>query len=40
VVPPALRAAALSLIEAQTINNGESNPNYKAVEVIVSPWVA
>ncbi len=40
VVPPALRAAALSLIEAQTINSGESNPNYKAVEVIVSPWVA
>jgi phage major head subunit gpT-like protein len=39
VVPPSLRAAALSLIEAQTINNGESNPNYKAVEVIVSPWV-
>ncbi|GIX31375.1 MAG: head protein [Porticoccaceae bacterium] len=40
VVPPSLRAAALSLIEAQTLNNGESNPNYKAVEVIVSPWVA
>lgn len=40
VVPPDLRAAALSLIEAQTINNGESNPNYKAVEVIVSPWLA
>lgn len=40
VVPPTLRAAALALIEAQTINGGESNPNYKAVEVIVSPWVA
>ncbi|MCX8016622.1 MAG: Mu-like prophage major head subunit gpT family protein [Rhodocyclaceae bacterium] len=40
VVPPALRAAALALVEAQTINGGESNPNYKAVEVIVSPWVA
>lgn len=39
VVPPALRAAALALIEAQQIN-GSSNPNYKAVEVIVSPWVA
>lgn len=39
VVPPALRAAALALIEAQTINGGESNPNYKAVEVIVSPWL-
>jgi phage major head subunit gpT-like protein len=40
LVPPTLRAAALTLIEAQTINNGESNPNYKAVEVIVSPWLA
>ena len=40
VVPPALRAAALGLIEAQLINGGESNPNYKAVEVVVSPWLA
>lgn len=39
VVPPALRAAALGLIEAQLINGGETNPNYKAVEVIVTPWV-
>lgn len=39
VVPPALRAAALSLIEAQTLSGGESNPNYKAVSVIVSPWI-
>jgi phage major head subunit gpT-like protein len=39
VVPPGLRAAALSLIEAQLINGGETNPNYKAVEVIVTPWV-
>lgn len=40
IVPPQLRAAALALIEAQTVNGGESNPNYKAVQVIVSPWVA
>lgn len=39
LVGPTLRAAALGLIEAQTINGGESNPNYKAVEVIVSPWL-
>ncbi|MCX8016392.1 MAG: Mu-like prophage major head subunit gpT family protein [Rhodocyclaceae bacterium] len=39
VVPPSLRADALALIEAQQIS-GSSNPNYKAVEVIVSPWVA
>lgn len=39
VVPPILRAAALSIVEAQTIAGGESNPNYRAVEVIVSPWV-
>lgn len=40
VVPPALRAAALSLIEAQLTTGGVSNPNYKAVEVVVSPWLA
>lgn len=40
VVPPALRAAALEIVEAQLINGGNSNPNYKAVKVIVSPWVA
>lgn len=40
VVPPSLRAAALSLIEAQLTTGGVSNPNYKAVEVIVSPWLA
>lgn len=40
VVPPSLRAAALSLIEAQLIDGGNSNPNYRAVEVIVSPWLA
>ncbi|WP_119352933.1 Mu-like prophage major head subunit gpT family protein [Azohydromonas sediminis] len=39
VVPPALRAAALSLVESQLTTGGESNPNYKAVEVIVSPWL-
>lgn len=39
VVPPALRAQALALIEAQLTTGGESNPNYKAVEVIVSPWL-
>lgn len=40
VVPPALRADALGLIEAQLISGGNSNPNYKAVEVIVSPWLS
>ncbi|TCT25906.1 Mu-like prophage major head subunit gpT family protein [Thermomonas haemolytica] len=39
VVPPTLRADALALIESQQIA-GSSNPNYKAVQVIVSPWVA
>lgn len=40
VVPPSLRADAMALIEAQLTTGGESNPNYKAVEVIVSPWLA
>lgn len=40
VVPPSLRATALGLIEAQLIGGGgDSNPNYKAVQVIVSPYV-
>lgn len=39
VVPPSLRAAALALIETQITYNGAGNPNYRAVEVIVSPWV-
>lgn len=39
LVPPALRAQALTLIKAQTIE-GTSNPNYDAVEVVVSPWLA
>jgi phage major head subunit gpT-like protein len=40
VVPPSLRADAMALIEAQLTTGGASNPNYKAVEVIVSPWLA
>ena len=40
VVPPALRADAMALIETQRTTGGASNPNYKAVEVIVSPWLA
>jgi phage major head subunit gpT-like protein len=39
LVPPSLRAAALALIEAQLTGGGDSNPNYKAVQVIVSPWL-
>ncbi len=39
VVPPVLRAQALSLIEAQLTGGGDSNPNYRAVEVVVSPWL-
>lgn len=40
VVPPSLRAAAIALIEAQLTTGGASNPNYKAVEVIVTPWLS
>lgn len=40
VVPPALRAAANKVIKSQLIDGGDSNPNYNAVEVIVSPWLA
>ena len=40
VVPPSLRADALALIEAKLGDQGKSNPNYKAVTVLVSPWVS
>jgi phage major head subunit gpT-like protein len=36
VVPPTLRAAAKSLIEAQQKANGASNTNFQAVEVLVT----
>jgi len=39
VVPPTLRAAAMALIDAQLLNGGGSNPNFRAVKVVVSPWV-
>lgn len=34
-----LRAAADRLFNAMTDANGASNPNYKAVETLVTPWV-
>ncbi len=40
LVGPSNRAAAKSLIEALTKDGGESNTNYKAVEVLVVPWLA
>lgn len=39
VVGAANRSTALALIEAMTLSNGASNINYKAVEVIVSPYL-
>lgn len=39
VVGASNRAAAQALVSVQTLANGASNPNYKAVEVIVSPYL-
>lgn len=39
VVGPSNRAAALATIEVDRLANGASNPNYKTVEVIVSPYL-
>lgn len=39
LVGPSLRADALKLVESQLVGGGDSNPNYKAVQVIVSPWL-
>ena len=38
VVGPSNRAAARSLIETQFTSTGASNPNYKEVDVLVSPY--
>lgn len=39
VCGPANRVAAETLLEKETIGNGESNTNYKRVDLLVSPWV-
>ena len=40
VVGPKNRAAAKKVIEAENKAQGESNINYKAVEIVVVPWLA
>lgn len=40
VVPPALRADANTVINALLTTGGESNTNYQAVKVLVTPWLA
>jgi phage major head subunit gpT-like protein len=39
-VPPDLEAAALGVVAVDRLANGASNPNYKAVEVVVDPFLA
>ena len=39
VVSAANRSAAQNLFDMALIGGGNSNPNYKAVEIIVSPWL-
>jgi phage major head subunit gpT-like protein len=40
VVPPTLRSAAEDLLLAMQKANGASNTNYKAVDLLVTPWVS
>jgi phage major head subunit gpT-like protein len=40
VVPPTLRSQAEALILADKKDGGGTNTNYKAVELLVTPWVA
>ena len=40
VVPPSLEADAKNILERLTLENGEGNINYHAVELIVNPWLA
>ncbi len=39
VVGPSNRAAAKKVIDAENKAQGETNTNYKAVEVLVVPWL-
>lgn len=39
VVPPSLRAAASAVVKTAQKTGGATNTNYKAVELIVSPWL-
>ncbi len=39
VVPASLRSAAEDILDKQNLSGGESNKNYKKVELIVSPWL-
>lgn len=40
VVPPTLRSGAEELLLAMQKANGASNTNYKAVDLLVTPWVS
>jgi phage major head subunit gpT-like protein len=39
VVGPDLRAAASELLLSERLENGASNPNYKAVDLLITPWL-
>ncbi len=39
VVPPSLRSQAEALIKAELVNGGETNTNYKRVEIMVVPFL-
>lgn len=40
VVPPSLRDVALTIINAETINGGDTNINRNSAKVVVSPWLS
>lgn len=39
VVTPSLQAAANKILNAQTLVGGGDNPNYKAADLLVTPWL-
>lgn len=39
VTGPTNRAAALEVIEVERLANGASNPDYKCVDLLISPWL-
>lgn len=40
LVPPSLRVAANAIVVAQKLDGGGDNTNYKAADLVVSPWLA
>lgn len=39
IIPPELESTANAILNAQTLANGASNPDYHTADILVSPWL-